>query len=78
MARIPKYAFRVLVTVRKHDVDGQRTDTGQLRTAVEQHNYETLPGAWAYRDIVLRRPKTTKVEIWAILDESTPGYSTGE
>jgi hypothetical protein len=65
MARIPSYPYRVVVT--KKPVGGQQP-------ALEQHNYESLPGAWAYRDTALRRPNTRKVEILMVLDESTPDH----
>lgn len=61
MARVPKYAYRVNVW-------------RKLGTSVtlESHNYETLPGAWAYREIALGAQRTTRVEVMAVLDESTP------
>jgi hypothetical protein len=63
MARVPKYAYRVVVSKRL----GQNISR-------ESHNYETLPGAWAYRDIALGQQLTTKVEVLAVLDESTPSH----
>ena len=64
MARVPKYAFRVHVYVRIG-----------TNIRMETHNYENLIGAMAYRVIALRKPLTTKVEIVAVLDESTPTHS---
>lgn len=65
MARIPALAYRVLVS--KHPV-------GAALPAIEQHSYDSLPGAWAYRDIALRRRNTRKVEVVLVLDESTPTH----
>lgn len=64
MARVPSLPYRTIVT--KKAVNGI--------PQFEQHNYESLPGAWAYRDTALRRPNTKKVEIVMVLDESTPGH----
>lgn len=64
MARIPTYAYRVVVTRRAAG------DTQQIET----HNYTSLPGAWAYRDTALRRMGTRKVEVMMVLDESTPTH----
>lgn len=61
MSRIPQYAYRVVTHVEL--VRGRRT--------IEQHNYNNLAGAIAYRDIVLRRPTTKKVEVLVVLDETT-------
>lgn len=66
MARIPSLPFRVIVYTRA--ANGQPT-------RAEQHNYETLPGANAYRDIALRRSNTRKVETCLVIDESTPAHS---
>lgn len=63
MARIPKYAYRVVVWSRL----GTKLTT-------ESHNYETLPGAWAYREIALAHQRTSRVEVMAVLDESTPNH----
>lgn len=65
MARVPLYAYRVIVSKRLGD-----------KLTIESHNYETLPGAWAYRDIALSQSRTTKVEIVVVLDESTPTHRT--
>ena len=66
MAQIPKLAFRCFVTKKPLGQGGP--------PQFEQHNYENLPGAWAYRDIALKRPNTKKVEILLVIDESTPEY----
>jgi hypothetical protein len=58
---IPKYAYRVYVLTR---------NGGDLHS--ENHNYETLSAAVDFRDIALRKPRTKKVEIVCVLDESTP------
>ena len=63
MARIPAYAYRVIVYKRNGTSAAQH---------IETHNYTSLPGAWAYRDIALRRQNTRKAEIVMVLDESTP------
>lgn len=63
MARIPKYAYRVVVIRR----------LGETFTS-ESHNYETLPGAIAFRAIALGQRRTTRVEVLAVLDESTPTH----
>ena len=63
MARVPKYAYRVIVSKR----------LGENLTS-ESHNYETLPGAFAYREIALGQQRTTRVEVLAVLDESTPTH----
>ena len=65
MARVPKYAFRVLVYLRIGE-----------HVRMESHNYENLIGAMVYRDIAIRKPHTRKVEILAVLDESSPAYPT--
>lgn len=72
MARIPKYPFRVLVTM----LAGGRGENGPLLRQ-EWHNYETLPGAYGYREIALRKRATKKVEIVLVIDESTPSHSVG-
>ena len=41
---------------------------------MEHHNYETLRGAMSYRDALLTRPRTTRVEVLMVLDESTPTH----
>jgi hypothetical protein len=51
----------------------KRAPPGQQQQ-VESHNYASLPGAWAYREIALRRSNTKKVEIVFVLDESTPDH----
>jgi len=63
MARVPKYPYRVLVSKRLG-----------ANLTLESHNYETLPGAWAYRNIALNQQRTSRVEIVAVLDESTPAH----
>lgn len=63
MARIPKYPYRVVTTIRMGE---------QLRS--ECHNYETLIAAMSYRDIALHKQFTRKVEILCVLDESTPSH----
>lgn len=70
MARVPKFAFRVVAFVKTHNIDGRGVRQ-------EQHNYETLPGAWAYRTIALAKPLTQRVEVLMVIDESTPTHSTG-
>jgi hypothetical protein len=65
MARVPSYPFRCIVT---------KKPVGAAMPHTENHNYESLPGAWAYRDIALRRPNTKRVEIVMVLDESTPSH----
>lgn len=66
MARVPSHPFRVIV----HKSNGN----GSLIPNAEQHNYTSLPGAIAYRDIALCRPNTRKVEVVMVLDESTPTH----
>lgn len=66
MARVPAYPYRVIVTKRPAGLGGN--------LQFETHNYASLPGAWAYRDIALRRPNTRKVEVLMVLDESTPDH----
>jgi len=68
MARIPVLAYRVLV---------HRKRVGGRDLPIEQHSYPDLPGAWAYREIALRRPNTRKVEVVFVLDESTPDHREG-
>jgi len=63
MARVPRYPYRVIVTIR----NGSALHT-------ESHNYTTLPGAFAFRDIALHKHNTRHVEICMVLDESTPGH----
>jgi hypothetical protein len=63
MAMIPKYAYRVIVSKK----------LGESLT-LESHNYETLPGAWAFREIALGQQRTCKVEVVAVLDVSTPSH----
>jgi hypothetical protein len=67
MARVPALPYRVTVTV--------KVGTG---IRIENHNSPDLPGAWAARDIALRKPHTKKVEVTIILDESTPDHRDGE
>ena len=67
MALVPKCPFRVNLYSRLGD---------HLR--IEHHNYETLRGAMSYRDALLTRPRTTRVEVLMVLDESTPTQVTGE
>lgn len=64
MARVPSHPFRVIV----HKSNGN----GGMHPTLEQHNYTSLPGAIAYRDIALGRTNTRKVEVVMVLDESTP------
>ena len=63
MALVPKCPFRVNLYSRLGD---------HLR--MEHHNYETLRGAMSYRDALLTRPRTTRVEVLMVLDESTPTH----
>lgn len=63
MAQVPKYPFRVITT--KHLGD---------RLTTEQKNYETLPAAMSWRDIVLGKARVKKVEIVMVIDESTPSH----
>jgi len=63
MALVPKCPFRVNLYSRLGD---------HLR--IEHHNYETLRGAMSYRDALLTRPRTTRVEVLMVLDESTPTH----
>ena len=65
MALVPKCPFRVNLYSRLGD---------HLR--IEHHNYETLRGAMSYRDALLTRPRTTRVEVLMVLDESTPTQVT--
>jgi hypothetical protein len=65
MALVPKCPFRVNLYSRLGD---------HLR--IEHHNYETLRGAMSYRDVLLTRPRTTRVEVLMVLDESTPTQVT--
>lgn len=65
MSRIPFYPFRTVVIKRP---------VGEGQPQVENHNYQNLAGAIAYRDIALRRPNTKRVEVVMVLDESTPGH----
>jgi len=63
MALVPKCPFRVNLYSRLGD---------HLR--MEQHKHETLRGAMSYRDALLTRPRTTRVEVLMVLDESTPTH----
>ena len=63
MALVPKCPFSVNLYSRLGD---------HLR--IEHHNYETLRGAMSYRDALLTRPRTTRVEVLMVLDESTPTH----
>jgi hypothetical protein len=65
MSRIPNFPFRVLVTKRP------MAGSTQL-PPVENHNYENMAGAIAYRDVALRRPNTKLVQIVMVLDETSP------
>src|SRR5262252_7679297 len=65
MARVPKYCYRVLTT--------KRLGTQQT---LESHNFETLPGAIAFREIALGKERTVRVEVVMVLDESTPSHRT--
>lgn len=67
MARVPAYPYRTITTVMNGPSGTQQR--------VEQHNYTNLPGAWAARDIALRKRNTKKVEVVMVLDESTPGHA---
>lgn len=40
----------------------------------ETHNFESLAGAIASRDMFLNRPRTKKVSVLCVLDESTPSH----
>jgi hypothetical protein len=64
VARVPKYPFRVVMHYKLGD-----------RLVREQHNYENLAGAIAFREIALRKPRTVKIEVMVVLDESTPSHS---
>jgi len=63
MAMIPKYAYRVIVSKKL----GESLN-------LETHNFETLPGAFGYREIALGQQRTCKVEVVAVLDVSTPSH----
>lgn len=65
MARIPTYAYRVIV---------QRKPVGSNPPQIETHNYTDLPGAMVYRAIALSKHTTRRVEVCLVLDESTPDY----
>jgi hypothetical protein len=65
MSRIPSLPYRVVVHKRA---------VGLQPPVPENHNYDNLPGAFAYRDIALRRSNTRKVETILVLDESTPDH----
>lgn len=65
MSRIPSFPFRCVIT---------RKPVGDNQPAIETHNYSNLAGAIAYRDIALRKQSTKRVEVVAVLDESTPGH----
>lgn len=67
MSRIPALPYRVVVTRKRH--------TSGIYPPQETHNYASMAGAIAYRDIALRRPSTHKVETLLVLDESTPSHS---
>lgn len=67
MARIPTYAYRVIV---------QRKPVGANPPQIETHNYTDLPGAMAYRAIALSKHTTRRVEVCLVLDESTPDHRT--
>jgi hypothetical protein len=67
MARIPRYPYRVVVTVKN----------GQNGYRPENHNYENLVAAMSYRDIALQKPLTRRVEVMMVLDESTPSHCSG-
>jgi hypothetical protein len=62
---VPKYCYRVVVTSRNG-----------LRLLQQSRNYETLPGAMAFREIKLGKPMVTRVEVLAVLDEAV--RSNGE
>jgi hypothetical protein len=63
MARVPKYAFRVVLMA-----------VAAEGTRQENHNFETLVAAMTARDMYLRQRRTKKVELWMVLDESTPSH----
>lgn len=63
MARIPTYPFRVIATFKVGE-----------RQIVETHNYPNLPGAWAYREIALRKHNCRRVEVVVVIDEATPSH----
>ena len=64
MSRIPLYAYRVVVHVEL--AGGNRRQ--------EQHNYSSLAGAVAYREIALRKRHTKKVEILMVIDETVKEF----
>lgn len=72
MSRVPAYPFRCIVTRKLRDLSGIACQT------IEQHNYATLAGAWDYRNIMLARSDTYKVEIIMVIDESTPTHHRNE
>jgi hypothetical protein len=59
---LTKYAFRVVTTTK----NGDHPPLPQVRS------FEGLPAAMAYRDAMLKRPRTRKVEVLAVLDEAGP------
>jgi hypothetical protein len=64
MSRVPTYPFRVVVTKM----------VGTNQQLIENHNYTSLAGAIAYREIALRKRMTKRVEVLMVLDESTPSH----
>jgi hypothetical protein len=56
---VPKYCYKVIVTSRLGE-----------RLQQQSHNYETLPGAMACREVALRKAAVTRVEVAMILDET--------
>lgn len=69
MSRIPSHPFRVVVN---------RKRVAGIEQPAEWHNYTTLAGAIAYRDIVLRKPSTHKVSVFVVIDETTPEHKQTE
>lgn len=65
MARIPDLPYRVVV-----HVEVAKGKPWQQHN----HNYATLPGATAFREIALNKPLTRKVEVVMVLDVSTPTH----
>jgi hypothetical protein len=63
MSRIGKYPYRVIIFSALGN---------ELK--METHNYENFAAACSFREIALRRPRTKKVEVVIVLDESTPSH----
>jgi hypothetical protein len=71
MSRLPTFPYRCVVF--KKPMSGSHQ-----MPPPENHNYQNLAGAIAYRAIALRRPSTKRVEIIMVLDESTPASAAEE